>query len=69
MLPAPAAILGLLPRKRHLQTWKWVRWTGDSLSFSYPENYVVTMVFQWSVKSLHSKRFLHLNVKSNGSVH
>lgn len=73
MLPGPAAILGLLPRKRHLQTllnfWEWVGWTGDSLSFSYPENYVVTMVFQWSVKSLHSKRFLHLNVKSNGSIH
>lgn len=73
MLPAPAPTLGLLPKKRHLQTllnfWEQLGWTGDSLNFSYSENYVVIMVFEWSVKSLHSKRFLHLNVKSNGSIH
>lgn len=76
MLPVPAAAPAFLPKRRCPQAllsfWEWVGWTGDSLNFPYSEhneNNVVTVVFQWSVKSLRSKRFLHLNVKSNGSIH
>lgn len=73
MPPPPASAPGFLPKWRCPQALLsfcgWVGWTGNSLNLPYSENNVVTVEFQQNAKSLRSKRFLHLNVKSNGSIY